>query len=58
MGALVYLQQEHRISYARAAHFVKELLPHRQNGLVNFSDRQCGSVAELRAVIVGFLGRG
>jgi len=52
MGALVYLRREHRISYARAAYFLKEALPRRQSVLVNSDHRQCGSLAELRAVIV------
>jgi hypothetical protein len=52
MGALDHLQRNHHISYAGAVHFLQQALPSRQSGLVNFNDRLCKSLAELRSVIM------
>lgn len=52
IGALDHLHRNHHISYAGAVYFLQQALPSRQSGLVNFNDRLCGSVAELRSVIV------
>jgi hypothetical protein len=52
MGALDHLQCNHRIPYAGAVYFLQQALPSRQCGLVNFNDRLCASVAELRSVIM------
>jgi len=51
MGALDHLQRKHHIPYAEAVYFLQQALPSRQCGLVNFNDRLCGGVAELRSVI-------
>jgi len=52
MGALDHLQRNHHISYAGAVYFLQQALPSRQSGLVNFNDRLCESLAELRSVIM------
>ena len=52
VGALDYLRQEHRIPYAGAVYFLQQALPSRQSGLINFNDRLCVSVAELRSLVV------
>src|SRR5215472_14863597 len=52
IGALDHLQRTHHIPYAGAVYFLQHALPSRQSGLVNFNDRLCGSVVELRSVIM------
>jgi hypothetical protein len=52
MGALDHLQLKHHIPYAGAVYFLRQALSSRQCGLVNFNDRLCASVAELRSVIM------
>ena len=52
MGVLHHMQRNHHISYAGAVYFLQQALPSRQSGLVNFNDRLCASVAELRSVIM------
>src|SRR5215468_5882124 len=51
MGVLHHMQRNHHISYAGAVYFLQQALPSRQSGLVNFNDRLCESLAELRSVI-------
>ena len=52
IGALDHLQRNHHIPHAGAVYFLRQALPSRQSGLVNFNDRICASVAELRSVIM------
>src|SRR5215469_15000207 len=52
MGALDHLRRNHRIPYAGAVYFLQQALPSRQSGFVNFNDRLCANVAELRSVIM------
>jgi hypothetical protein len=52
IGALDHLQRKHRIPYVGAIYFLQQALPSRQSGLINFNDRLCASVAELRSVII------
>jgi hypothetical protein len=51
IGALDHLQQNHHIPYAGAVYFLQQALPSRQSGLINFNDRLCTSLPELRSVI-------
>ena len=51
IGALDHLQRNHHIPYAGAVYFLQQALPSRQSGLVNFNDRLCASLPELRSVI-------
>ena len=52
IGALDHLQRKHHIPRAGAVYFLQQALPSRQSGLVNFNDRLCASVTELRSVIM------
>jgi len=52
IGALDHLQRNHHIPWAGAVYFLEQALPSRQSGLVNFNDRLCASVVELRSVIM------
>ena len=52
VGALDHLQRNYRIPYTGAVYFLQLALPSRQSGLINFNDRLCGNVADLRSVIV------
>jgi hypothetical protein len=52
VGAVDHLRRKHRIASDGAVSFLAEAMPRRGTALVYFNDHHCGSVAELRRVIV------
>jgi hypothetical protein len=46
------LSVEHRLPPGPVLYFLEEALPRRQMGLIEFNDRHCRSIAQLRAVIL------
>jgi hypothetical protein len=51
VGALLHLSREHRLPSAPAIALLQDAMP-RPGPLVHFNDNRCGTVAELRSVIV------
>ena len=52
VGALLYLSRKHRLPTAPAIALLQDAMPRPGLPLVHFNDTRCGSVAELRSVIV------
>ena len=51
VGALLHLSRKHRLPTAPAIALLQDAMP-RPDSLVHFNDTRCGSVAELRSVII------
>jgi hypothetical protein len=52
VGALLHLSREHRLPSAPAIALLQDAMPRPGLPLVHFNDNRCGTVAELRSVIV------
>jgi hypothetical protein len=52
VGALLHLSRKHCLPTAPAIAFLQDAMPRPGLPLVHFNDTRCGSVAELRSVIV------
>ena len=52
VGALLHLSRKHRLPTAPAITLLQDAMPRPGLPLVHFNDTRCGSVAELRSVIV------
>src|SRR5881394_3652569 len=52
VGALLHLSRKHRLSMAPAIALLQDAMPRPGLPLVHFNDTRCGSVAELRSVIL------
>ena len=52
VGALLHLSRKHRLPTAPAIELLHDAMPQPGLPLVHFNDTRCGSVAELRSVIV------
>src|SRR2546430_5720003 len=52
VGALLHLSRKHRLSMAPAIALLQDAMPRPGLPLVHFNDTCCGSVAELRSVIL------
>ena len=52
VGALLHLSRKHRLSAAPAIALLQDAMPRPGLPLVHFNDHRCGSLAELRSVIV------
>ena len=52
VGALLHLSRKHRLPTARAIALLQDAMPRPGLPLVRFNDAGCGSVAELRSVIL------
>jgi hypothetical protein len=52
LGALLHLSRKHRLPTAPAIALLQDAMPRPGLPLVHFNDTRCGSVAELRSVIV------
>ena len=52
VGALLYLSRKHRLHRAPAIVLLQDAMPRPGRPLVHFNDSCCGSVAELRAIIL------
>jgi hypothetical protein len=52
VGALLHLSRQHRLPRAPAAALLQDAMPRPGLPLVHFNDRCCGSVAELRSIIL------
>jgi hypothetical protein len=52
VGALLYLSRKHRLPTASAIALLQDAMPRPGLPLVHFNETRCGSVAELRSVIV------
>ena len=52
VGALLHLSRKHRLPAALAISLLQDAMPRPGLPLVYFNDRRCGSIAELRSVIV------
>src|SRR6516162_3218541 len=52
VGALLHLGREHRLPTAPAIALLQDAMPRPGLPLVHFNDTRCGSVAELRSVIL------
>src|SRR6201987_328005 len=52
VGALLHLSREHRLPRAPAIALLQDAMPRPGLPLVHFNDRCCGSVAELRSIIL------
>jgi hypothetical protein len=52
VGALLHLSREHRLPSAPAIALLQDAMPRPGLPLVYFNDNRCGTVAELRSVIV------
>jgi hypothetical protein len=52
VGALLHLSRNHRLSPAPAIALLQDAMPRPGLPLVHFNDTRCGSVAELRSVIL------
>jgi hypothetical protein len=52
VGALLHLSRKHRLPAAPAIALLQDAMPRPGLPLVHFNDTRCGSVAELRSVIV------
>jgi hypothetical protein len=52
VGALLYLSRKHRLPRAPAIALLQDAMPRPGLPLVHFNDACCGSVAELRSIIL------
>ena len=52
VGALLHLSRKHRLPRAPAIALLQDAMPRPGLPLVHFNDTRCGSVAELRSVIL------
>jgi hypothetical protein len=52
VGALLHLSRKHRLPRAPAIALLQDAMPRPGLPLVHFNDRCCGSVAELRSIIL------
>jgi hypothetical protein len=52
VGALLHLSREHRLPPAPAIALLQDAMPRPGLPLVHFNDNRCGTIAELRSVIV------
>ena len=52
VGALLHLSREHRLPSAPAIALLQDAMPRPGLPLVHFNDSRCGTVAELRSVII------
>jgi hypothetical protein len=52
VGALLHLSRKHRLPAAPVISLLQDAMPRPGLPLVHFNDNRCGSVAELRSVIV------
>jgi hypothetical protein len=52
VGALLHLSREHRLPRALAIALLQDAMPRPGLPLVHFNDSCCGSIAELRAIIL------
>ena len=52
VGALLHLSRKHRLPRAPAIALLQDAMPRPGLPLVHFNDARCGSVAELRSVIL------
>ena len=52
VGALLHLSRKHRLPAAPAIALLQDAMPRPGLPLVHFNDTRCGSIAELRSVIV------
>jgi hypothetical protein len=52
VGALLHLSRKHRLPAAPAVSLLQDAMPRPGLPLVHFNDHRCGSLAELRSVIV------
>src|ERR1700751_3132058 len=52
VGALLHLGRQHRLPTAPAIALLQDAMPRPGLPLVHFNDTRCGSVAELRSVIL------
>ena len=52
VGALLHLSRQHRLPPAPAIALLQDAMPRPGLPLVHFNDHRCGSIAELRSVIV------
>jgi hypothetical protein len=52
VGALLHLSRKHRLPTASAIALLQDAMPRPGLPLVHFNDSRCGSVAELRSVIL------
>ena len=52
VGALLHLSRKHRLPTAPAIALLQDAMPRSGLPLVHFNDTRCGSVAELRSIIV------
>jgi hypothetical protein len=52
VGALLHLSRKHRLPAAPAIALLQDAMPRPGIPLVHFNDTRCGSIAELRSVIV------
>src|SRR6266513_6322993 len=52
VGALLHLSRKHRLPTAPAIAFLQDAMPRPGLPLVHFNDTCCGSVAELRSIII------
>ena len=52
VGALLHLSRKHRLPTGAAIALLQDAMPRPGLPLVHFNDTRCGSVAELRSVIV------
>jgi hypothetical protein len=52
VGALLHLSRKHRLPRAPALALLQDAMPRPGLPLVHFNDTRCGSVAELRSVIL------
>lgn len=52
VGALLYIGRQHRLPTAPAIALLQDAMPRPGLPLVHFNDTSCGSVAELRSIIL------
>ena len=52
VGALLHLSREHRLPRAPAFALLQDAMPRPGLPIVHFNDTRCGSIAELRSLIV------
>lgn len=52
VGALLHLSRKHRLPRAPASALLQDAMPRPGLPLVHFNDRCCGSLAELRSIIL------
>jgi hypothetical protein len=52
VGALLYLSRKHRLPRAPAIALLQDAMPRPGLPLVHFNDTCCGSIAELRSIIL------